>query len=197
MRNYKHAGALFLFALSLFIQERDANAAFIFNIDQVGVSVVVTGSGTLNTSGLGSPSSGSSNGTILPDIAFLYVGPNTFQPFIDYGGISGPAELGPGDYPLPPTNGSGDFVGVAAGSTLAVPAGYVSGSQLSDTDTYFEDTIAKLGLTTGQYVYAWGSGLTADSLTINIGVVPEPASVAVAAIPTVALLRRRQRRLSI
>jgi hypothetical protein len=76
---------------------------------------------------------------------------------------------------------------------LVVPEGYVSGSQLSDTDTYFDETIAQLGLAPGIYNYTWGSGATADSLTINIGVVPEPASVAVVAIPALALLRRRRR----
>jgi hypothetical protein len=114
-----------------------------------------------------------------------------------YLGISGPAEFGPGDSPLPATTGSGNLVGVYGGEGLIVPEGYVSGSQLSDTDTYFDETIAQLGLAPGIYNYTWGSGPTADSLTINIGVVPEPASVAVVTIPTVALLRRRQRRLSI
>jgi hypothetical protein len=50
-------------------------------------------------------------------------------------------------------------------------------------------------LTPGIYVYTWGSGPTADSLTINIGVVPEPASAALIAAPVaIAALRRRRRR---
>ena len=80
-----------------------------------------------------------------------------------------------------------------------VPFGYVSGSALSDTDTYFGYTFAEAGLTPGTYNYTWGSGPTADSLTINIGTpVPEPAAAATLAVPaTLALLRRRRWRRSL
>jgi len=58
---------------------------------------------------------------------------------------------------------------------------------------YFDVTLAGLGATPGTYVYTWGSGRTADSFTINIGVVPEPVSLAMLGVPAaIALLRRRR-----
>ncbi len=169
----------------------DASAAFVFRLEQVGASVVVYGSGTLDTSGLITYGSGGESAEIDPTVGLFSAG--TSGICTGYTTISGPTQLGPGTEPIPATSGSGDIVGVGAGVSLVVPEGYVSGSQLSDTDTYFDETIAQLGLAPGIYNYTWGSGATADSLTINIGVVPEPASVAVVAIPALALLRRRRR----
>jgi hypothetical protein len=54
-------------------------------------------------------------------------------------------------------------------------------------------SLANLGLTPGTYVYSWGAGPTADSLTINVGTVPEPASLAMLGVSAaIALLRRRR-----
>ncbi len=52
---------------------------------------------------------------------------------------------------------------------ILVPNGYVSGSALSGSATYDGATLDSLGLTAGKYVYTWGAGADADSLTVNIG----------------------------
>jgi hypothetical protein len=72
---------------------------------------------------------------------------------------------------------------------IVVPSGYVSGS-LSGTATYNNQTFANLGLASGTYVWTWGTGADADSLTLQIGpaaAVPEPPSLPLLAMGLVGL----------
>jgi hypothetical protein len=58
-----------------------------------------------------------------------------------------------------------------------LPSGYVSGTELSDQTTFSNQTFATLDVTPGTYTYTWGSGATADSLTLVAGSpVPEPST---------------------
>jgi hypothetical protein len=50
-----------------------------------------------------------------------------------------------------------------------VPQGYVSGTVISGSTTYNGQTIAGIGFTSGTYVYSWGSGGNASSITLIIG----------------------------
>lgn len=86
---------------------------------------------------------------------------------------------------------SGDFVGLVSRSAgegadvVYVPVGYASGDPLSGSSMWAGASFASLELNPGTYVYTWGTGETADSLTLNIGDVlipPEPS----APIPTVS-----------
>jgi hypothetical protein len=80
------------------------------------------------------------------------------------------------------------------GTRLLVSDGYFSGSPLSGTATWAGTTIASMQLTLGTYLWTWGAGATADSFTLNIGVVPEPSSSIITgcALTGRALCRRRQ-----
>ena len=86
---------------------------------------------------------------------------------------------------LTASSGSGDRVGIDQDSgELFAPAGYVSGSSLSSSDTWDSRNFASLGVTPGTYVWTWGSGADADSFTLQIGAtaVPEPASLTLLAM---------------
>jgi hypothetical protein len=78
------------------------------------------------------------------------------------------------------SSGSGDLVGIDGGaSVLTVPAGYVSGSPLSDKATYDSQTLASLGVTPGVYTWTWGAvpGVAQDdSFTLDIVAAPEPST---------------------
>ena len=78
------------------------------------------------------------------------------------------------------TTNSGSTIGITSHSTagrdrLYAPNSYVSNTPITASSTWSGTTIAGLGLIPGTYVVTWGSGETADSLTINIDE-SEPAS---------------------
>ena len=185
--------------LALAAAPTDAHAAFVFTLTQVGGNVVVNGGGTLNTTALNPDGTGNYFAFVSPSAAGLYGGPTNPTALAFYSGLTGPASFGSGGMKSA-SAGSGDLVGFFRSSTdLVVPAGYVSGTALSDTDTYTGQTFASLGITPGTYTYTWGTGTTADSLTINASV-PEPGTWALLAVGTGALalaaLRRRAVRLA-
>jgi hypothetical protein len=99
------------------------------------------------------------------------------EPYLTvYTGISGPNNFGTGTATIAST-GSGDVFGVLGSfPAIYVPLNYVSGTSVSATDTWNNATLDSLGLTLGTYVYTWGVGDHADSLTVEIGSVPEPST---------------------
>lgn len=170
-----------------------SRAAFVFSLTEVGSDVQITGSGSLNLSALTVGSAGpSSPAFTVPSEAFLSAGGG--QAAGSFSGITGPASFGVGPF-------SG-FAGVTAGQpvaidgsrgTIQVPFSYVSDAALTNSATFQNQTFASLGLSPGSYVYTWGSGGSADSLTINI--VPEPSTLVLSIVGLVGalvLLKRRK-----
>ena len=174
----------------------NVRAAYIATITQVGSDVVATGSGTINTLGLTfKPSTSGGDHDTGFCAAFgpgLGIGPATSTLVDKYTGtISGPSNFGAG-HSFFGASGSGDMVEMAKfASVIDVPSGYVSGNPLSSTSTFSGRTFASMGLTTGTYVWTWGSAPNADSYTLTIGTVPEPCSAAIIAIAGISLLTRR------
>ena len=154
--------------------------AFTVTLEQMGANVVATGSGAFNLMGLTFASGGfSASGGIGPSIANLVVADGTG--LSRYTGFSGPSSFGPGITIVSDSSDSGDSVGIIGaggffpGPGIFLPAGYVSGTALSDSSTYNSATFASLGVTPGTYVWTWGTGLPDQNFTLQIGPVPGPS----------------------
>ncbi|NJC09316.1 PEPxxWA-CTERM sorting domain-containing protein [Polymorphobacter fuscus] len=176
-----------------------ASAAYIFDVKEVGNDVVVTGSGSLNLTGLTSLGPNVANGALrAEDPVFMVVG---FGGGPTYSGLTGPDSFGRSGFVQADTN-TGDVVGLSQ-SLFIVPNGYVSGTQIApSTSTYSNRTFASLGLTPGTYTYNFNSGANADTFKIQIGnvaAVPEPASWAmmIAGFGMVGAAARRRVRTSV
>jgi len=175
---------------------RQAEAAFIVTLEEVGSDVVLMGSGTLNTTALTADGTSTQAPGLTPPIGFLGIGAPTFQQVDSYSDISGPAGFGSGGG-SGASSGSGDIVALSGFfSVIAVPHGYVSGAALSDTSTFTGKTLANLGVTPGTYVWTWGSGDNADSFTLHIispdVAVPEPASALLLGLPITGMMVARR-----
>ena len=105
----------------------------------------------------------------------ILTGPATLSTSV-YFGATGPASFGSGSF-ISASSGSGDIVALLGGGTLVdVPSNYVSGSALSDTSTYANQSFSSLGVTPGTYEWTWGTG-TNQNFTLVIGsAVPEPST---------------------
>lgn len=161
----------FLLSIAALFFLSPAFAVYTITLAESGGNVVATGSGTLNTSGLGaglavvSPGVGMTPGT--PAIYLGAIGPtNTTQ---WNGVVTGPA-FGAA-VTTAGSSGSGPRVGFFNGD-LNVPDTYVSGTAISSTTTWNAVTLAGLGVTVGTYTYTWGAGANADSIVIYAGTVP-------------------------
>jgi hypothetical protein len=167
-----HLASLVLSFVGLFaVICPSAQATYIATLDQVGADVVAMGSGSLDTTALSAQAGGfSGRAAVHGSNGFFGLGPTTTQNFPGFLGISGPTSYGSGMTVFADTGG-GNIAGVnGTGSALFVPTGYMSGAQLGvSTDTWNNATFASLGVTPGTYVWTWGSGIHADSFTLNIG----------------------------
>ena len=179
----KHIGGVAAIGVAMLIgsglSAPPAQAVYIVTVQQVGSNVVATGSGTLDLTGLTFVERvNSSSGDIHPSIALLYTGPTISGPVDFYFGLTGPTKFGSGGE-IFANSGSGQPVGLtnfAAAGDLVVPAGYASGSALSDTTTWDNQTFTTLGVTPGTYEWTWGSGAN-QNFTLDIETVAVPAPV--------------------
>ena len=163
-----------------------AEAGFVVDISQVGSDVVVNGSGSIDLSVLTGVGNGGTHALVSGAFGAVVLGPVSSDGI--FGGLTGPMSFGTSDNQFASST-SGDSFGLVASNNgfnepvLYLPGTYVSGSELTASATFDNTTIAALGLTPGKYTYTLsGLGDAADnSFTINIGSVPEPSSLALAA----------------
>ena len=153
--------------------------AYTVTLQQMGSDVVATGSGAINLTGLTFAGGGFvATGSMGPSIADLTVADGTG--LSQYTGFSGPSSFGPGITIVSDSSDSGDSVGIIGpafflGPGIFLPAGYVSGTALSDSSTYNSATFASLGVTPGRCTWTWGTGLPDQNFTLQIGPVAGPS----------------------
>jgi PEP-CTERM motif-containing protein len=198
MKNQKVLGHLTAVAVAILWLTRPAEASFIINIVQSGPNVVGTGSGSFNLAALAFGFTGTSGGAEVGAAENLVsLGPATANDFYTGSFAISPSGLGATSTIFQASSGAGPTVGLSTLDGLEVPFNYVSGTPIApDSATWNNTTLAGLGLTPGTYVYSWGTGLTADTLTLNVGAAtPEPASLALVALGGLglALVRRRRK----
>jgi hypothetical protein len=172
------AGALILASL-IGTSADPAQAAYVVTFSETGNDVTATGSGAIDLAGLTFITSGPTGSEVAPTFATEATG--GAGNIDEYSGATGPFSFGSGVF-TSATTGAGDLVGVQAlqgepSGFIFVPMGYASGAPLSDTATYAGQSFATLGLAPGVYRYNFGSGLDADTFTVEVGApVPEPST---------------------
>jgi hypothetical protein len=159
-----------------------AQAAYTVTLLQEGSNVVATGSGSFDLTALSLTGGGSDAAVIVSGLGVIITGPTSDTVTSDYSGLTGPASFGSAVFGTTASSGSGTLAGIGhgPGGFLELPSTYVSGSALSDTATYADQTFASLAATPGTYEWTWGTGASADSFTLQIGpvaAVPEPGSL--------------------
>jgi len=171
----KFITAAFVSAMALSAFPGRADASVVIDVSQVGADVVAAGAGGFDLTDLtmGGGGSGVAPGGTSPLAHVLFVGAAA-PAFDTYFNVSGPLSFGSGSGTAG-SSGLGDTIGIFF-SSLLVPHGYVSGTELSGSTTFDGQTIASLGMDPGTYVYTWGRGGHADSLTIHIAAIPEPST---------------------
>ena len=157
-----------------------AQAAYTVTLQQQGSNVVATGAGTLDTTDFGEGVSYTDQARMNPMSGSILTGPPVTDTNLGVlTQINEPTSFGVGAFENA-DSGSGDLVGVFEGVGLVIPADYPSGSGLSSTVTWANQTFSSLGVTPGSYTWNWGSGAHSDFFQFNViesaAAVPEPAS---------------------
>lgn len=149
-----------------------ANAANI-NIVAVesGGNVFVTGSGSIDLTGLTYLGFGSQTGQVRPAFGGINVGPSVEEILLVYQGGAGTTPFGTGSITKRADTGTGDMFGMSSGNLL-VADGY-AGGPLVGSSTYNGANFASLGMTEGSYLYTFSNDQT---LSLQVGPVPLPAA---------------------
>ena len=173
---FKAVAATVAIVIMCGLSVQPARANYIVTLQQVGSNVVATGSGAIDLTGLTLQGTGPADPLINPFIGRIFTGASASIDGYSSLAFSGPLGFGQvfGSGALA-SSGSGDLVGIfGSAQIVAVPAGYVSGTLLSDSSTYNGATFSSLGVTPGTYVWSWGTGANQNfTLQIPAAAVPD------------------------
>jgi hypothetical protein len=163
-----------------------AHAEFVMTVLESGSDVVMTGSGTIDTTDLDYLGWTSGDPDLVAEQGIAMLGP-AFDLVSIYTGAGGISAFGTGGR-VGADSGSGSSAGIYPG-IVYVPVGYVSGAALSGSAIFSNETFASLGATPGIYLDRWGSAAHADSFVLEIGPVsaPEPGGVLLLPLPLGAM----------
>jgi hypothetical protein len=176
-----------------------AQGALVITAQEVNSTVVFTWSGSLNTTGVGYA------GTNIPSIAggagsgfggFFGYSPSTSAINLSGTGILTPTSLPFGTSVVftAASSATGTPFGLDGSGRIGVPAFYISNSALNGTLTFLSSSFASLGLTGSPVPFIWTLP-SADTISMTIGVVPEPSKVLLFAVGMGAVALRRGRTL--
>jgi hypothetical protein len=159
-----------------------------FTLVESGSNVVGTVSGTLNTVALTMGNNSSNTAMLCASVGAIIVGPDQYQRGWT-GFASTTSSFGTSSF-LPANTATGDTVGLSfANKALYVSPSYVSGSVLSGNATWNGNTFASLGITPGTYTMTYNGG--ADSVVLQVGAIPEPATIAILGLGGLLLRRKK------
>jgi hypothetical protein len=160
-----------ILTLALFTGAVSLPAAVIINVYESGSDVIMEGSGSLDISGLNSNGNYEvGNWQTIPDQGWLRVG-STPTMLTYYIIETSPGSFGTGGG-VTADFGSGNSLQATPYADIGVEVGYVSGTMMAFSSTFSGATFQSLGFTEGTYVWSWA----ADSITMNVAAVPEPAA---------------------
>jgi hypothetical protein len=162
-----------------------AQAKFVITLSEVGPNVVEIDRGTIDVTDLGPPfATFTEPANIFPSVGEIAGGSGS--PQMDFDSdfrLSAPGIFGSGGWTFA-NLGIGDPVNASL-NIVAVPVGYQSGAPLSNSSFFADATFSSLGAISGAYVWRWGTGADADTLTLQIGpsvstpAAPEPSTWAI------------------
>jgi hypothetical protein len=170
------------FAAAVLLVSSPAHAALDFVISESQTGVLVEGSGSVNLTGLTfvqTPSEIPLNGGFVNEYHDVLAAGTGAIDFFDGGSFAGSGAFGSGPSMewggLSADSGIGDPIGFDLfNAFVVVPESYVSGGLLSGSGFYADETIESMALSIGNFSWTNQAGVT-----VNLTVVPEPASYSV------------------
>ena len=199
-RRRRRAAITLGLALALSLSAGRARADLTFTMQEDGPDVVLSGSGTIDTTGLTPVGQWFSNpkASITPHAAQILLGVG-FDLGDRYLLIHGPILFGPGAS-VAASSFTGDAIDFNPyDAFIGLPPGYASGAPIETTMTFASKTIETLGATPGTYTWTFGSDadpeLNSIKLVIGAGAtVPEPSALALMALGGAGLLGYARRK---
>jgi hypothetical protein len=156
-----------------------SRASILITIQESGADVVATATGSADLGGLTQSSSAQRAASVFPSSAAIGFGTIPGVSVPHYSIPVAPSSFGSGTFVA--ANSTSGQIFAIAGAHIYFPANYVSKTSFNSTATWNGQTFSTLGITPGTYVYSWGSGANADSVTLTAGAVPEPEEYAAVA----------------